>query len=99
MSNNILTWGELKKIVNEMPEEFLQNQVYAWNANDADPQGLPINSILKLQEDYVYDGDEGCDPLSIAKESGEYDPDEHYIVHHAGTIILIYTHESSSNPT
>lgn len=93
MSNNKLTWGELKKIVNEMPEELLQNQVCAWNANDASPPGLLISSVQKLPENYVYDGDEGCAPLSTFKNDGEYDAHENYVVHPTGTVILIYSHE------
>lgn len=88
-----ITWADLKKIVNEMPEELLQNQVYAWNSNDADPEGLVLEEGQKLEEDYVYDGDVGCSPISIMKDSGDYDPKENYVVHPAGTIILLYTHE------
>lgn len=88
-----LTWAELKKIVNEMPEELLQNQVYAWNANDCEPEGLGINGIQRLEEDHVFDGDEACVPVSAFKEAGELDPEENYVVHPAGTVILIYTHE------
>lgn len=95
MSNNKLTWAELKKIVNEMPEDLLQNQVYAWNANDAEPQGLPIEGVQKLEEDYVYDGDEGCCPKSEFAKNGGYDADENYVVHPAGTTILVYTHETT----
>lgn len=96
MSNNKLTWADLKRIANEMPDELLKNEVYAWNANDATPQGLAISGIQKLSEDHVFDGDEGCAPLSTFKKDGEYDADWNYVVHPAGTIILIYTHEPAT---
>lgn len=86
-----LTWLELKKVINEMPESLLGTPVILW-PTDNDESGIIISEVDVLDEDYLYDGDEGCAPESVMKETsdswGKEEEEEHYIIHAKGTPIL-----------
>ncbi len=65
-------WADLKKIVNEIPEEHLNSEVRIWTD---DERGYRINEVEIAKEDYVYHEDypeEGSCPKSeIDIEEGE----------------------------
>lgn len=93
MSNKI-TWAELKDIVNKLPDNILKQSVTIWNSSE--DAGSVAVGIKTLDEDYCYDGDEGCAALSVIKElyeDYEENKDEHYVVHASGTPIIIIPDE------
>jgi hypothetical protein len=63
------TWAEIKAIVNAMSEEALQDAVIIW-ASDAE-KGYTVNEVEILDEDYVFDGEDGCIPISILRSSDD----------------------------
>ena len=82
-----LTWGDLKKIINKMPDSRLKDEITIW----ADDENCyKVDGVEVLKEDYVFDGDEGCCPRSVAKGFGanEYALLKHEIAHHKGTRII-----------
>jgi hypothetical protein len=89
------TWADLKKAANEIPEELLNQEVVVW---EEDEGGCKIAAIDALEEDYRFDGDEGCAPASVLME--DYDgsdfDDDHYIIYPKGARILIAL---TPNPT
>lgn len=85
-----ITWAELKEIANNLPGNILSQYVTIWNGSE--DAGSVVVGIKVLEEDYHYDGDEGCSPISVIKdiyEDYEENKDEHYLVHAAATPILI----------
>lgn len=87
MSDKKFTWADLKEICNETPEENLSSEVILWAEDETVHR---ITEVEILEEDYVYDGDEGCGPKSVLMEAmGEdFDEEENYLVHKKGTRIL-----------
>lgn len=89
MSNN-LTWRQLKMLANDVPEELLDRDVVSW-ADDEEEGGVVITGFEILDENYLFDGDEGCAPesgliKSVSEE--EFKEGDHYVVHPKGTRIL-----------
>jgi len=88
-TNNNLTWADLKRIVNKMPESRLKDEVTIWTD---DERAYKIDCVEVLKEDYVFDGDEGCAPKSVMKEGDPKDwkenRAEYYTVHPKGTRII-----------
>jgi hypothetical protein len=88
-----ITWADLKKAVNELPEDLLTTKVVLWPFSDGE-EAWNLVEVMTLEEDYVFDGDSGCAPLSVMKESvsaeeWEEAKDEHHLVFPKGTPILI----------
>lgn len=84
-----LTWAELKTLANKLSPELLKKEVCLWG----EESGAVIDGVQILKEDYVHDGDMGCAPLSVMKQSmtkeeWEEDKDEYYPIHKKGTVIL-----------
>jgi len=84
------TWADLKKAVNKIPEKHLQKQVIIWTEDES---AYLVTSVDILNERHVYDGDEGCAPISIMKESiaeakSAGLDNEYYTIHERGTRIL-----------
>jgi hypothetical protein len=88
MTDKKFTWADLKKIVNKLPAHLLKSPVIGWHEDSE--AGIKIVYTEKLKEHYVFDGDEGCAPINLMKKEDDYDPEDNYIVHPKGTIILIY---------
>lgn len=89
MSNKI-TWAEIKELVDMMPPEILSQNATIWN--ESEDSGCTVKAIKILDEDYRYDGDEGCAPETIIKENHddfEENKNTYYVVHRAGTPILL----------
>lgn len=90
MGKKKITWMDLKKAIDKMPKELLKNEVCIWG----EESGTKILCLEKLKEDYVFDGDEGCAPLSDiknsynTKEEWEEWEDEHRVIHPKGTVII-----------
>jgi hypothetical protein len=87
------TWADLKKVTNRVPKSLLHNPVIIW-AEDGE-KAFVAAGVEILKEDHLYDGDEGCAPKSVLKESIADakltgDEDEYYLIHQKGTRI-IYT--------
>jgi hypothetical protein len=84
-----LTWAQLKKAANKVPEKLLQNEVVIWTD---DERAYKISDIEILKEDYLFDGDEGCAPRSILKEGDPEDfkenEEDYYLIHPKGTRII-----------
>jgi hypothetical protein len=84
-----MTWADLKKIVNKMPESRLKDDVTIWTDTE---ECFKVADIEILKEDYVFDGDEGCAPKSVMKVADPKDwkenRDEYYTVHQKGTRII-----------
>ncbi len=86
------TWSDLKKAVNEIPEDHpcLNKQVVIWG----DDRGFALDGVDILEEDFLNDGDEGCAPASQLKEAIEENPDDDFhVVHEKGTRILLIDQE------
>lgn len=62
-----LTWGELKKFVNELPEDELTKDVIWWG----DDRGGVMDSVYRLDEDYI-NMDYGYEPISGYENEEEY---------------------------
>jgi hypothetical protein len=87
MSNDTkFTWGDLKKVINKLPEEELNKEVIVWN----EESGCRITEVEILNEDY-YQDEECCIPESelkhILKEEGET-MDTHPLVLKKGSAVL-----------
>lgn len=85
----VFTWADLKKAVNEIPQEHLNKPVHVWGEDE----GFRITGIDDLEEDYVQDGDDGCGPESEVRKTaildeGDVFEDMHPIVFEKGTRIL-----------
>ena len=84
-----LTWADLKRIANKIPESRLKDEVTIWTD---DEQCYKIDAVEVLKEEYVFDGDEGCAPKSVMKNADPKDwkenRDEYYTVHPKGTRII-----------
>lgn len=87
-TTNKFTWADLKKAVNEIPDELLSQEVIVWQ----EESGCKIQSVTVLEENYLYT-DEGAEPESIIRDNYESDPEdfdsEHYLVHPKGARILL----------
>lgn len=91
---NKMTWADLKKVVNELPEELLDQKIVLWPLEDGE-EAWNMVEVMKLEENYVFDGDMGCTPESALRES--YDEElsedefqkEHYLVFEKGTPIMV----------
>lgn len=93
MSNKI-TWAELKEIVNKLPDNILRQPVTIWNSSE--DAGSVAIGVKTLDEDYHFNGDEGCGPISLIKEHDddfEENKDDYYLVHAVGTPIIIIPDE------
>ncbi len=80
------TWADLKKAVNELPEDQLNDTVIIWG----DEIALQITSIQALEEDYLRD-DEGCTPRSALQDHLDENPqdiEEFPVVLKKGTFII-----------
>ncbi len=75
------TWADLKKFVNELPEQELSKEVIWWG----EERGGNINFAECLAEDYVIT-DYGSEPLSVQEEPE--DGEEWEIAYKKGTPIL-----------
>jgi len=63
------TWNDLKAIIDSMPAELMNEQVVIWHEDDDAPMpGMKVTGFEILDEDYVFDGDEGVAPLSVMKD-------------------------------
>lgn len=85
-----ITWAAIKELVNKLPDNILKQQATIWD--EAEENGHCITGIKVLDEDWHYDGDEGCLPLSLLKqhdEDYEENKDEYHLVHASGTPILL----------
>lgn len=90
MSTKFITWAELKEIINKLPENILNQNATVWNGSE--DAGSAVVGVKLLNEDWHYDGDEGCAPISIIKENYddyEENKDTYRLVHATGTPILI----------
>jgi hypothetical protein len=91
MSDKKFTWSDLKQLVNSMPESHLRNPVTIWQEDEE--AGHVVTGAKVLEENYRYDGDEGCAPESVMKETyDDYEENkdvEYGIVHPAGMPILL----------
>lgn len=99
MSDKKFTWGDLKKIASELPEEMLNKSVVFWYEDNEG--GSVVSDCEILDEDYLFDGDEGCARETDIRtgydspEEWEINKDEHYVVYAKGFPIL---HIPSENP-
>lgn len=85
-----ITWAEIKELVDMMPPEILAQNATIWN--ESEETGHAVTAIKILDEDWHYDGDEGCAPIDVIKENYEdyeENKDDYYLVHRAGTPILM----------
>jgi len=89
------TWSDLKRIANRIPKDRLKDEVIIWTDRDDDAAAFKVNGVQRLEEDYIFDQDDGCAPKSVMKEliadekaAGTYDPDEYYLIHPKGRRIL-----------
>lgn len=85
-----ITWAEIKELVDMMPPEILSQNATIWN--ESEETGHAVTAIKILDEDWHYDGDEGCAPLDVIKENDEdfeENKNDYYLVHRAGTPILM----------
>lgn len=85
-----ITWAEIKEIVNGLPDNILNQAATIWD--EAEENGHCVTGIKILEEDWHFDGDEGCAPISILKEQYddyEENKDEYHLVHAKGTPILL----------
>lgn len=86
------SWRDLKKVANEIPEELLDKPIIIWSDTET---SMIVGKVDVLEEDYLYDGDEGCAPASdfadIIKENDalpEEDRDSFDVAYPKGTAIL-----------
>lgn len=96
MGQEKFTWAKLKEIANNMPEEMLFKEVIIWEEDGETAHHISGHEIL--EEDHLFDGDEGIAPESVIKENYddyEENKDEYYLVHPKGFPIL---HIPSQNP-
>lgn len=88
-----LTWADLKRIVNKIPESRLQDEVTIWGD---DEQVFMIDNVQVLNEDYVDDGCCNCVPRSIMRKADqEYwkeNKEDHPVVYPKGTRIINAAH-------
>lgn len=70
LTNEHLTWAELKEACNKIPEAQLNEPVRWWG----EERGGKVNSVYPLHEDYV-SGEEGWEPKSI-QEVDEFQSQE-----------------------
>ena len=90
MAEKKVTWAEIKEVLNNLPDNILSQYATIWNGSE--DAGSAVVGIKILDEDWHYDGDEGCAPISHFKE--HYDDFEenkstYHLVHATGTPILI----------
>ena len=64
MENKKFTWADLKKVVNELPEDMLWRDVRWWG----EERGGTVKSVSLLDEVYVQN-DEGFEPMSAHEGS------------------------------
>lgn len=86
----MITWAEIKELVNKLPEDILKQRCTIWN--ESEDNGHSVTGIKILDEDWHFDGDEGCMPLRLLKEHNEdyeENKDEYHLVHATGTPILL----------
>ena len=85
-----ITWAEIKELVNQLPENILNQNCTIWT--DSEVSGGFITGVKILDEDWHFDGDEGCAPISTIKENYEdyeENKEEYHLVHAKGTPILL----------
>lgn len=89
------TWETLRKIANSIPEDRIKDEVIIWTDRDDDASAFAVKCVERLSEDYIFDGDEGCAPRSIMKETieeekaaGTYSEQEFRVILHKGQRIL-----------
>lgn len=90
-----ITWAEVKEIVNKLPDRILNQSVTIWNSSE--DAGSVAVGVKTIEEDYHYDGDQGCAPLSVIKDNYddyEENKDEYHLVHAVGTPILLIPDET-----
>ena len=78
-----LTWGELKAFCNTLTTPLDLNKHVQWWG---DERGGKINSVERLEEDYVTT-DYGCEPLSVQEKPIEGE-EQYPVTHPKGTPIL-----------
>lgn len=90
MENKQVTFREMRDAINAMPPELLDKSMISWFVDQEG--GSKVVELMILEEDYCYDGDEGCLPESVMKESCEdfeENIDKYHVVHPKGTIIIV----------
>jgi len=65
------TWAELKAFCNEIPDQFLSEQVRWWG----DERGGIINLCSKIEEDMICT-EEGWEPRSVYDDEDTYTQEE-----------------------
>lgn len=89
--NKKFTWGDLKRITNNIADRHLPDEVIIWTDRDDDAAAFIVKGVERLSEDYLRD-DEGCSPRSVVVDNIEkdetFDPKDWPVVLHKGQRIL-----------
>jgi hypothetical protein len=85
MKDKKFTWRDLHRAASKIPAHLWNEPVVIWTE---DEKAYTVADVEVLKEDHHFDGDEGCAPKSVLKESIAEDPDEYRLIYKKGTRIL-----------